>query len=263
MSGLATAVGGVTIRFCSYIGDLVFLACETFGSMLKGRIRWSLLLNQMLEVGYRSQMVVIVTGAFTGSVFAAQAYFQFRDLGLESGVGPVVSVSMCRELGPVLVGLMIAGRVGASMSAEIGTMKVTQQIDALRALAVHPVDYLVVPRMCAMLISMPLLVAESIFFGVLASYVLATQFLGITAAYYMANMVHFTELSDIFMGLLKGFIFGILIVLVSCHEGLVARDGAVGVGRGTTQAVVIGSLMILVVNFFLTMALNIVFPAGQ
>jgi len=263
MTGLATAIGGATIRFCSYVGDLVFLAAECFGSMFRGRIRWQLVLRQILEIGYRSQMVVIVTGAFTGSVFTAQAYFQFRDLGLASGVGPVVSIAMCRELGPVLVGLMVAGRVGAAMSAEIGTMKVTQQIDALRALAVHPVDYLVVPRMCAMIVSMPLLVAECIFFGILASYLLATYFLEIAAAYYMANMVHFTALSDILMGISKGFTFGILIVLISCHQGLNARDGAVGVGRGTTEAVVIGSLAILIVNFFLTMALNIVFPTGQ
>jgi len=263
MTGLATALGGATIRFCTYVGDLVYLAIETFGSILKGRIRWKLVLRQIMEVGYRSQTVVIVTGAFTGSVFTAQTYFQFRDLGLASGVGPVVSIAMCRELGPVLVGLMVAGRVGAAMSAEIGTMKVTQQIDALRALAVHPVDYLVLPRLCAMMVSMPLLVAECIFFGVLASYVLATFFLEISAAYFMANMVNFTAVSDVFMGVFKGFIFGILIVLVSCHQGLNAKDGAVGVGRGTTEAVVIGSLAILIVNFFLTMALNILFPTGQ
>ena len=126
--------------------------------------------RQILEVGYRSQPVVIITGAFTGAVFAAQIFFQFRTLGMESGTGALVATAMCRELGPVLTGLMLAGRVGAAMSAEIGTMKVTEQIDALRALAVYPVDYLVVPRAVAMCVSVPLLVGECVFFGVLASY---------------------------------------------------------------------------------------------
>lgn len=157
---------------------------------------------------------------------------------------------------------MVAGRVGAAMSAEIGTMKVTQQIDALRALAVHPTDYLVVPRAVAMIISMPLLVAEAIFCGIAASYFVATRFLDISSAYYMANTLKFLQLRDVIMGSSKGFVFGLLIIFISCHQGLKAKDGAVGVGRATTEAVVICSLAILIVNFFLTMALNIVFPAG-
>jgi phospholipid/cholesterol/gamma-HCH transport system permease protein len=181
---------------------------------------------------------------------------------MESAVGPVISVAMCRELGPVLTGLMIAGRVGAAMSAELGTMKVTQQIDALRALAVHPVDYLVVPRALAMIVSVPLLVGECIFFGMFAGYLVATKILGVGPAYYMMNMHRFTDANDIFMGVIKGFVFAIIIVFISCREGLNARDGAVGVGRATTEAVVIGSLSVLIANFFLTMLLNIFFPAG-
>ena len=206
---------------------------------------------------------MLITGAFTGAVFATQTYFQFARLQMDTAVGPVVSVSMFRELGPVLCGLMVAGRVGAAMSAEIGTMKVTEQIDALRALAVHPIDYLVVPRFLAMLISMPLLVAECIGVGILAAYLLTTKILGVSEVYYLHNMLHFTGGRDVAMGLIKGMVFGVVIVLVSCHQGLNAREGAVGVGRATTEAVVIGSLFILVVNFFLTMTLNIFFPAGK
>ena len=158
---------------------------------------------------------------------------------------------------------MVAGRVGAAMSAEIGTMKVTQQIDALRALAVHPIDYLVVPRALAMLISMPLLVVECVGFGVLASYYVAVYVLNIEAVYFLHNMQKFTEGSDIAMSLIKGFVFAIIIVFISCWEGLNAKDGAVGVGRATTETVVICSLSILIANFFLTMFLNILFPAGQ
>lgn len=255
-------LGSVAVRFLTYLGQLAELAAETFGSIVKGRVRIGLTLRQISHIGFGSQMVVVVTGAFTGAVFAAQTYFQFARLNMESAVGPVISVAMCRELGPVLTGLMVAGRVGAAMSAELGTMKVTQQIDALRALAVHPVDYLVVPRALAMLISLPLLVGECIFCGIAAGYFVATNFLGVGPAYYMLNMYKFTEAEDIFMGVSKGVVFAIIIVFISCREGLHARDGAVGVGRATTEAVVICSLSVLIANFFLTMALNIFFPAG-
>jgi len=259
---LLSAIGAGFLAFVVYLGQVTELAAETFRSIFAGRIRFGLVLRQISHIGFGSQMVVIVTGAFTGAVFTAQTFFQFARLNMESAVGPVVSVAMCRELGPVLTGLMVAGRVGAAMSAELGTMKVTQQIDALRALAVHPVDYLVVPRALAMLVSVPLLVGECIFFGMGAAYLVATQVLDVSPAYYLMNMYTFTEAKDIFMGVLKGFAFAVIIVFVSCREGLNARDGAVGVGRATTEAVVIGSLAVLIANFFLTMLLNIFFPAG-
>ena len=144
--------------FCLYLGQAAFLAWEMFCSIFAGRIRWGIVLHQIVEIGFGSQAVVIITGIFTGAVFTAQIFFQFNALNMSTAVGPVVSIALCRELGPVLTGLMVAGRVGAAMSAEIGTMKVTEQIDALRALAVNPIDYLVVPRAVAMMISMPLLV---------------------------------------------------------------------------------------------------------
>ncbi len=254
--------GGIFSGFFIYLGQVALLAAETFVSIVKGRIRPKLVLYQIAEIGYRSQMVVVVTGAFTGAVLTAQVYFQFASLGMGTGTGPVVTLAMFRELGPVLTGLMVAGRVGAAMSAEIGTMKVTQQIDALRALAVNPVDYLVVPRTVAMLISMPLLVVECVGLGVVASYFVAVKVLGIEAVYFLVNVQKFTDSSDICMALIKGFVFAILIVFISCREGLHAKDGAVGVGRATTEAVVIGSLSVLISNFFLTMFLNILFPAG-
>jgi len=262
MLTVANYLGSLTLNFLLSLGETVILAIETFRSIFCGRIRWRLVVRQIFEVGYRSQLVVLVTGAFTGAVFTAQTFFQFRSLDMASAVGPVVSVAICRELGPVLTGLMVAGRVGAAMSAEIGTMRVTQQIDALRALAVHPVDYLVVPRALAMILSMPLLVSEAIFLGIFSSYFVATRFLDIASAYYIANTLKFMGIRDVIMGSSKGFVFGLLIIFISCHQGLKAKDGAVGVGRATTEAVVICSLAILIVNFFLTMALNIVFPAG-
>ncbi len=242
------------------LGLMWLLAWESAVAILQGRPRWQLFFQQVLEIGARSQLVVIVTGAFTGAVFAAQTFFQFDRLGMESAVGVIVSLSMCRELGPVLGGIMVAGRVGAAMSAEIGTMKVTEQIDALRALGVHPVDYLVVPRVLAMVVSMPLLVAEAIALGILAGYVMAVHVFGVVGTYFLANMEKFTAAEDVLKGLMKACIFGLIIVFVSCQKGLATTDGAVGVGRSTTDAVVVSTLSILVCNLFLTMGLNIIFP---
>jgi phospholipid/cholesterol/gamma-HCH transport system permease protein len=257
-----TAVGTPVVSFLTYAGELVVLAAETFSSAFAHKVRWRLFMHQIVEIGLRSQLVVMITGGFTGAVFAAQTFFQFNKLGMGSAVGAVVSVSVCRELGPVLSALMVTGRVGASMSAEIGTMKVTEQIDALRALAVHPIDYLVVPRTLAMMVSMPLLVAECIGIGIAAGYFVAIYLLDVNGTYYVANMVRWTQMRDIVMGLSKAFCFALLIVFISCHKGLTSREGAVGVGRATTEAVVNASLAVLIFNFFLTMGLNIIFPAG-
>jgi len=255
-------LGSTALSLFAYLGALMFLMLETLRSVVTTPIRWRLALQQVLEVGFRSQLVVIVTGGFTGAVFAAQTYFQFHRLSMETAVGAVVAVSMFRELGPVLTGLMVAGRVGAAMSAEIGTMKVTEQIDALRSMGVHPVDYLVVPRAIAMMISMPILVAECVGIGILVGQFVAVKLLGVSGVWYVNYMLKFTALRDLQMALTKGFVFGILIVFVACNEGLRAKEGAVGVGQATTDAVVNGSLFILIVNFFLTMILNIFFPAG-
>src|SRR5947207_561062 len=259
---LLTALGRSVVSFVVYVGDVVVLAGETVSSAFTQKIRWRIFMQQIVEIGLRSQSVVVITGAFTGAVFAAQTYFQFNKLGMGSAVGAVVSVSICRELRPVLTALMVTGRVVASMSAEIGTMKVTEQIDALRALAVHPIDYLVVPRTLAMMLSMPLLVAECIGIGIAAGYFVAIFLLDVNGTYYVANMVRWTQMRDIIMALSKAFCFALLIVFISCHKGLTSREGAVGVGRATTEAVVDASLAVLIFNFFLTMALNIIFPAG-
>src|ERR1044072_4168616 len=236
-----SALGRPLIRFVQYLGEVMLLSADTFRSLFTYRLRWKLFLNQVVEIGLLSQLVVVITGGFTGAV---------------------VSVSLLRELGPVLTALMVTGRVGAAMSAEIGTMKVTEQIDALRALAVYPTDYLVVPRALAMMVSMPLLAAECIAVGIGVGYLVAIFLLEVNGTYYMANMVRWTRSRDIIMGLSKAFCFGILIVFISCHKGLTAREGAVGVGRATTEAVVNASLAVLISNFFLTMMFNIIYPAG-
>ncbi len=253
-------IGRPVLRLLSYLGQLADLALEIFKSFFVGRIRPKLVGRQLVAVGFGSQVVVIVTGAFTGAVFAAQTYFQFSEYGLGSTVGAVVSIAMSRELGPVLAGLMVSGRVGAAMAAEIGTMKVTEQIDALRAMGIHPVDYLVQPRTIAMMISMPLLIAESIGFGILAAHFITVHGFNVPEAWYAHHVKIHTDLGDIAIGMIKGYVFSILIVLVSCHQGLNASNGAVGVGKATTSAVVYSCLCVLIVNFFLTLFLNFFFP---
>jgi len=264
MVGVAVrAMGRPVLVLARQLAQIFDLLVVTWTGILLGRLRIGQLVRQVAVVGYGSQGVVIWTGSFTGAVFSAQSYFKFKDFGIESTVGGLVAVAMCRELGPVLVGLMVAGRVGAAMAAEIGTMKVSEQIDALRALAVHPADYLVAPRLLAMMISMPLLIAESIGFGIAASYAVTVGVFDVSGADFWKHTVYFAGLENFFIGMLKGFVFGVIIVLVACHQGLIARDGAVGVGRGTTAAVVQASLTILVVNFFLTFFLNFFFPLGS
>jgi phospholipid/cholesterol/gamma-HCH transport system permease protein len=251
--------GRAFLDLLELLGQLATLSAEALKDMVRGRIRIGQTCRQILSIGAGSQSVVIVTGAFTGAVFTAQVYGIFKDLQVENASGGLVSLAMCRELGPVLVALMITGRVGAAIAAEIGTMKVTEQIDALRAMAVAPVEYLVVPRLVAMMLSIPLLIAESIAFGIIASYLVGVVHYGIPEAAFMKHVNDYTDPEDIYFGMIKGFIFGLIIVMVACQRGLTTENGAVGVGRSTTSAVVLASLMILISNFFLTMLLTPLF----
>jgi phospholipid/cholesterol/gamma-HCH transport system permease protein len=238
------------------LGRITLLGAEAVQSTFTRRMSGRDLLYQVYFVGVKSQSVVLVTGAFTGMVLAAQTFFQFHKVRMDTATLAVVSVSMCSELGPVLSGLMVAGRVGAAMAAELGTMRVTEQIDALRTLATHPVDYLVVPRLLGTLIAMPLLTAEAIAFGIAAGYALSTGYLGIHPAYAWHNMVKYTQAEDVLTGIIKSVIYGGVIALISCYKGLNCREGAEGVGRATTEAVVYCCITILVSNFFLTLFLN-------
>ena len=241
------------------LGELALMAGEAVRSVRYRRPNFGDLLDQLYFVGVKSQSVVLTTGAATGMVLCAQTFFQFHKVKMDTATGAVVSVGMSSELGPVLAALMLTGRVGASMAAELGTMKVTEQIDALRTLATHPVDYLVVPRFLASVLVAPLLTAESVVVGILASYLVGVHLLGIDGAYYLANMTKFTSPWDVVTGLIKAVIFGAIIALVSCYKGLNARGGAEGVGRATTEAVVVSSISILVSNFFLTLFLTRLF----
>lgn len=237
------------------LGQVALLAREAFLSLLKHRPTWVDVLHQLHFMGVKSQSVILITGAFTGMVLSAQTYFQFHKVKMDTATLAVVGVSMCSELGPVLTALMVAGRVGAAIAAEIGTMRVTEQIDALRTLATHPVDYLVVPRLVALHIAMPMLTAEAIAVGIAAGYIVCVHLLGIDPVYLWYNLLQYTDTADLVTGLIKGVIFGGIVALVGCYKGMCCGEGAEGVGKATTEAVVYASVAILISNFFLTLSL--------
>jgi phospholipid/cholesterol/gamma-HCH transport system permease protein len=238
------------------LGKITLLARDAFTSLFHFKVSWRDLLYQVYFIGVKSQSVVLITGAFTGMVLGAQTYLQFHKVRMDTATLAVVSVSMCSELGPVLTGLMVAGRVGAAIAAELGTMRVTEQIDALRTLATHPVDYLVVPRLLALHVALPALTAEAIAVGIGAGYVVGVFLFGIDPVYSWANMLRYTHTGDVVIGLVKALIFGGIVALVGCYKGMYCGQGAQGVGRATTEAVVYSSIAILISNFFLTMTLG-------
>jgi phospholipid/cholesterol/gamma-HCH transport system permease protein len=247
---------GFVAEWLQGLGRIALLAREAMGSLLTFKSSWSNFIYQLYFIGIKSQSVVLITGAFTGMVLCAQTYFQFHKVKMDTATLAVVSVSMCSELGPVLTALMVAGRVGAAMAAELGTMKVTEQIDALRTLATHPVDYLVVPRLIASLVSLPLLTSEAILVGMVSGYLVGVYLLGIDPAYSYYNMLRYTAATDVLTGIIKSLIFGGIIAIIGCYKGMNCGEGAEGVGRATTEAVVYSSITILICNFFLTLTLT-------
>ena len=238
------------------VGQYAVLVWETMRSLVREKKHWAEILYQIYFIGVKSQSVVLITGAFTGMVLTAQSYFQFARVQMETATLALVSVSMCSELGPVLTALMVAGRAGAAMAAELGTMRVTEQIDALRTLATHPVDYLIAPRVLATFIAMPLLTAESIVIGIGAGYVVAVFLLHIDPVYVWGNMIKYSGTHHVYSGLIKAGVFGAIIASISSFKGLNCPQGAEGVGKATTEAVVASSICILISNFFLTMSVG-------
>ena len=255
-SGMNGAPGNWFEDWIGGLGRISLLAQEATGAAFRARTSCKDLIRQIYFMGVKSQSVVIITGAFTGMVLGAQAYLQFHKIGMDSATLAVVSVSMCAELGPVLTALMVAGRVGASMAAELGTMRVTEQIDALRTMATHPVDYLVVPRLIAGFIVLPLLTAESLAVGISASCLVNAYLLGVDPIYSVGHMLRHTDNTDVLTGLIKAFLFGGMITIIGCYKGIYCGEGAEGVGRATTEAVVYASIAILVSNFFLTLSIG-------
>ena len=208
--------------------------------------------KQMLEVGVHSIPVVLITATFTGMVLALQSYTGFQRFNAESLVGTVVALSMTRELGPVLTGLIVAGRAGSAMAAELGTMRVTEQIDALYTLATNPVKYLVVPRLIAGFIMLPIMTILSDIVGIYGGFFVSVKVLDANQTIYLRRTWDYLEINDIYSGLLKAAVFGLIISLVGSYKGFYTRGGAEGVGNATTGSVVISSMMILISDYFMT-----------
>ncbi len=253
---MSTPTAGGVSNFITSMGSIVLLAGEVLRSLCTVRLHWDEFIKQLHFIGWKSQVVVLTTGASTGMVFCAQTFFQFHKVKMDNAALSVVGVAMTSELGPVLAGLMVAGRVGAAITAELGTMRVTEQIDALRTMATHPVDYLVVPRFLATVIAMPLLTVLAWAIGIAAAYGLAVMVLGIEGSYGLHHMYYFVNPDHVTMGCVKAVFFGAIIALVGCYRGLNCGEGAEGVGRATNEAVVQSCIAILVSNFFLTMLLR-------
>jgi len=249
---LLTATGKLTENFCIHLGLYASTFSGTVRRMGSGPWHLRMLLQQAEEVGVQSLPVVMLTALFTGMVLALQSYIVFHRFAAESLTGLVVSMSLVRELGPVLVGLMVAGRVGASFAAELGTMRVTEQIDALWTLSTDPVRYLVMPRLIAVTLMMPLLVVIADFIGIYGGYAISVHLLDQNPVVYLENTTIYMELEDFYSGLVKAAFFGVLIGIIGCTEGFNCKGGAAGVGTATTRAVVISCMSILVSDYFLT-----------
>lgn len=238
------------------VGDLAGFALQSLGGVASGQVSRRELLGICLRVGWASAGVVCLGGLFIGMVLAVQSYGQFNRLGLSTTIGSVINAAIVKELGPVLTATMLAGRVGAAMAAELATMRVTEQIDALSCLGVHPVRYLVAPRLLACLLMIPMLTTMANLFGVLGAWGICVGVFGIDGYHYWANTRATFRLWDLFAGLIKPFFFGAAIAWVSCHRGFRSTGGAVGVGRAATEAYVGAFLAILVLDFFLVLLVN-------
>ncbi len=245
-------IGRTTLGFFAEAGRLGLFAGHAVYSIFVPPFYFRLLLRQLISVGYFSLPVVGLTAVFTGAVLAQQIYIGTGRFNAESTVPTIVVFGITRELGPVLAGLMVAGRVSAAMAAELGTMRVTEQIDALITLATNPFNYLIVPRVLAATLMMPLLVLVSDVIGVMGGYLVSTQVLGFNEGTYLQNTVDFLEASDVISGLIKAAVFGFVLSIMGCYHGFKSGGGAQGVGRATTNAVVSASILILATNYVMT-----------
>jgi phospholipid/cholesterol/gamma-HCH transport system permease protein len=251
MNPLAT-IGRGFLTILATTGRIGLFASAAVSHCVRPPFYPRLILRQFLEIGYYSLPVVGLTTLFSGMVLALQSYTGFARFSAEGAVATVVVLSMTRELAPVLAGLMVAGRVGAAMAAEIGTMRVTEQIDALTTLSTNPFKYLIAPRLIAATISLPILVLIGDIIGVYGGYVVGVYKLDFNAATYITSTVQYLERIDVISGLVKAAVFGFLIALMGCYHGFNSRGGAQGVGAATTNAVVTASIMILVANYVIT-----------
>jgi phospholipid/cholesterol/gamma-HCH transport system permease protein len=249
-------VGAAIAQALDRLGDLTQFSGRAVGWMVRKRPLRGTLLPVFFNIGVRSIVVVAITGLFIGMVLAVQSYGQFQAMGMATRLGSIINSSIVRELGPVLAATMLAGRVGSAMAAQLGTMRITEQIDALECLGVNPVHYLVVPRLMACVLLIPLLTVLANFVGVMGGALIVVKVYHVDAYHYWQNAEGFISMWDIATGLLKPMFFGAAIALISCHRGFNAQAGAEGVGRAATQSFVLSFITILALDFFLALFFN-------
>lgn len=246
------AIGRMSLAALFQVGQLTLFIVSSVTGLIRPPVYWRLIGQQILRIGYYSLPVVGLTAFFTGGVLALQIYIGSDRYGAEAFVPQVVVLGITRELGPVIAGLMVAGRVAAAIAAEIGTMRVTEQIDALTTLSTDPIKYLVVPRLVASVLTLPILVAIADSIGVFGGYIVATKSLGFNGYVYLKSTVDFVTNEDVRSGLIKAAVFGFIVALMGCYNGFNSKGGAQGVGTATTNAVVTASILILAANYVLT-----------
>ena len=244
--------GGVIEKPVQGLGRVLLLLSATLKGLTRPPFEVRNIVRQMLEIGINSLPVVLVTAVFTGMVLALQSYTGFKRFGAEGLVGSVVALSMTRELGPVLTALIVTGRAGAAMAAELGTMRVTEQIDALETMATNPVKYLIMPRFFSGMVMLPALTIVTDIVGILGGYFVSVMLLGTSSKTYLRATWDYLQLEDIYSGLVKACFFGAAFALISCYKGFYTKGGAAGVGRATTGAVVYSSMTILISDYFLS-----------
>ncbi|MFO1463605.1 MAG: ABC transporter permease [bacterium] len=260
LQGLLIRLGRPFTGVIQGLGRFVYFSVETVQWAFRGALHVRVFFAEMMKIGVNSTLIIALVGLFAGMVFALQTGSAFRLFNAETLVGSTVGIALARELAPVFTALMIVARAGSAMAAEIGTMSVTEQIDALKSMAVHPINYLVVPRVLATTVMLPMLVGVFNAMGLLGSYVVSVYLLQIPEGPYLYRYHTIVEPQDFYQGLIKGVLFGFLIALIACYKGYHTTNGAEGVGRSTTQAVVAASVTVLILNYFLATWLLQLFP---
>ncbi len=255
VTGAVRRVGGTTLFVLQEMGRMLLFLLASFGWLFRPPFRPFQILKQLHFIGYKSTFVVLLTAAFTGMVLGLQGYYTLRKFGSEAVLGSVVALSLIRELGPVLASLMVTARAGSAMTAEIGVMRITEQIDALDTMAINPLQYLVAPKLVAGLIGVPLLVAIADTVGIYGGYLVGVELLGVNAGSYWNSIDSAVEWKDVYGGFWKSVSFGLIVSWVCCYKGYYTGMSAEGLGKATTEAVVLSSVLILIWDYFLTSVL--------
>ncbi len=251
MTKLLRIIGGYALSTVREMGRMFLFLLSALEMIFRPPFKFRQLLRQIRFFGNKSMLVILLTGSFTGMVLALQLYYILRKFGSDALLGPGIALSLIRELGPVLSALMVTGRAGSALTAEIGMMRISEQIDALTAMALNPIRYLIVPNIAAALIVFPLITAVFDVIGIFGGYLVGVKLLGISGGTYFSLMEDYVEMKDILLGLYKSISFGLIVAWISCYKGFNSGFGAAGVSKATTEAVVLSSILILVWDYVL------------